>query len=164
MKHRPSLMARLMVGALAGALVPAALATAAATTASAAPGGDTVTVDSSRYATPGGHGNFRWRYSSAKSSLCGIYPTDRTYTVRCAAKVPSSGASESSKYDAVEIGPGGARRTTTGGETYGGAKRLYPNHTISVVGITCTARKHATVTCTTPTGSFQIVGGVAKRP
>ena len=59
------------------------------------------------------------------------------------------------------IGRAGVRRTATDGETYSGAKRLWPGQTISVVGITCTAFKRATITCETRKGAFRIVGGVA---
>ncbi|QKT06346.1 hypothetical protein HUN08_03390 [Gordonia sp. X0973] len=151
-------------------LIPATIGPAAADdmgSSSGAPGDNaptSVQVDSSRYATPGGHGNFRWRYSASKKSLCGIYPTGFSYTVRCAAKFRApEGADSTSKYDAVELGRRGVRRTTTDGDTYPGAKRLFPGHTISVVGIECTAFEHATITCKTRRGAFRIVGGVVQR-
>ncbi|HNP57309.1 MAG TPA: hypothetical protein PK331_16400 [Gordonia sp. (in: high G+C Gram-positive bacteria)] len=154
--------ARLLVGAVVGAVAAGGLVTSASAPASAVPGQNI--VDSAKFATPGGHGNFRWRYSSSQKRLCGIYPTGRSYTVRCAARIPSSDGSGRSDYNAIEIGRAGVRRTATDGETYSGAKRLWPGQTISVVGITCTAFKRATITCETRKGAFRIVGGVAKLP
>ncbi|MFT3899139.1 MAG: hypothetical protein QM728_02690 [Gordonia sp. (in: high G+C Gram-positive bacteria)] len=141
------------------------------------PGGNTVVVDSSKYATDGGHGNFRWRYSASKKNVCGIYPVGRGYVVRCAAKNKSAAdadeksdeqsgetSTSKSKYDGIQLGGTGVKRVKLDDDQKGfKAKRLMPNHTIDVVGITCTAYKRATLTCQTSRGSFKIVGGVVQR-
>lgn len=163
MTRRRSIRTRLTVGSIAGVLAVGALAAPAPSQALPAPGAPgTTTVDSAKFATPGGHGNFRWRYSSSKKNQCGIYPTGRSYTVRCAAKSPAADG-EKSKYDAIEIGRRVRRTTMSDDDVYSGAKRLYPNQTIDVVGITCTAFGNATIACTKGGRSFEIVGGVAKR-
>lgn len=158
-QRRRTFVQRLTVATLA-LLTLGGVATGVAPAASADPG--IVKVDESRYATPGGHGNFRWRYSTSKTSLCGIYPDGRSYTVRCRAKVANKSAN-GIKYDGVEISRRGTHVTATEGETYPGAKRLFPGRTISVVGVTCTAYSHATIKCKTRKGSFRIVGGTLKR-
>ena len=166
MKLRPSTLLRIGAALISGAVVGGLIAGVAGPTA-AEPSVNADVVDSATFATPGGHGNFRWRYSSSKKSQCGIYPTGRSYTVRCAAKIrpsdTSEESSEKSPYDAIEIDRKGVRRTTmSADDAYSGAKRLYPNQTIDVVGITCTAFQHATITCKKGSRSFEIVGGVAK--
>ncbi|WP_161926297.1 hypothetical protein [Gordonia crocea] len=160
MKHQPLLSLWSVLVVVVGLVASALVVTGAAGAASAAP--DATTISPGKFATPGGHGNFRWRYSSSAKNLCGIYPAGRSYVVRCAAKIPAAdGSGASKKFTAIEIGSRGVKRTTSDGDAYPGAKRLYPHQAISVVGITCTAAEGASVTCETNKGAFSIVGGVA---
>ncbi|MFT4201291.1 hypothetical protein [Gordonia sp. (in: high G+C Gram-positive bacteria)] len=167
--------------ALAASAVALGAAIAAPTTAgaipfldqNAGPDANTVVVDSSKYATDGGHGNFRWRYSASKKDVCGIYPVGRGYVVRCAVKTKAAAdksdehggaTSTKSAFDGIQLGGTGVKRVKLDDDQKGfKAKRLLPNHTIDVVGITCTAFGHATLNCKTSRGAFRIVGGVAQR-
>ena len=149
-----------LAGVLAGVVVAGGLVTATAPEASAAP--DTVRVSSAKFATSGGHGNFRFRYGTAKRRVCTISPTGRSYTVRCAAGMPKKSKAAAAGLNAVEIGPKGKKRLKADRPT-GPAKRLRPGQEIKVVGITCTAAKNATVTCKKGKRSFRIAGGVLQR-
>ncbi|GAB20671.1 hypothetical protein GOEFS_124_00030 [Gordonia effusa NBRC 100432] len=135
-----------------GAGVLAALAigglTVAAHPASATPGA--TTVDSSVYATPGGHGNFRWRYAAGTGHECRISPVGRSLAVECEAQ-PS----------AVRL-LGRNVTATTYDTTWSAARRIAPNHEISVEGITCVVGDHASIACKTRSARFTIVGGAVK--
>lgn len=146
------MMAALAVGGL----------TVAAQPAGATPG--ITTVDSSVYATPGGHGNFRWRYAAGAGHECRITPVGRSVAVECDAKFPASArtASSTSKPDAIRL-QGRRVTATTGTSQWAGAKRMAPYRQISVEGVTCTVLEHATVNCETRGGKFTVVGGVVRR-
>ncbi|NMO02672.1 hypothetical protein HH308_15780 [Gordonia sp. TBRC 11910] len=152
---------RLLGSGLLTALAVGAL-TVAAQPATAMPG--ITTVDSSVYATPGGHGNFRWRYAAGPGHECRIIPVGRTVAVECDATFPTSvrTASSTVKPNAVRL-LGRTVTATTSTSHWAGAKQMAPYRQISVEGVTCTVLEHATVDCRTGGGDFTVVGGMVRR-
>ncbi|MFW0788028.1 hypothetical protein [Gordonia sp. CPCC 205333] len=146
MRSRHTFSRHLSAGVLA-ALAVGGL-TVAAQPASATPG--VISVDSAVYATPGGHGNFRWRYAAGAGHECRITPTGRSLAVECDAR-PS----------AVRLF-GRHVTATTYDNPWASAKRIKPNHQISVEGVTCVVGYRASVTCNTRSAKFTIVDGVVK--
>lgn len=147
---------------LLGTGLMAALAVGALTvTAQPASAGITA-VDSSAYATPGGHGNFRWKYAAGPGHECRITPVGRTAAVECDARFVRAASSTSGPNAVRLVGPS-VKATVSTSSRWAGVKRMAPYRQISVEGITCIVGEHASVSCATRTGHFDVVGGVVRR-
>lgn len=154
--HARHQFSRLLGAGLMAALAVGGLAVAAPTASAGV-----IAVDSSAYATPGGHGNFRWKYAAGAGHECRIMPVDRTAAVECDAKFARTTSSAGGS-DAIRLlGPRVQATVNTSGR-WAGVKRMAPYRQISVEGITCTVFEHASVTCTTRAGRFAVVGGVVR--